>query len=124
MLTSTWAVLFGIPVALMGAVFYLVVMVLTGAYITVIARSETTKQSSSETRLPRFARNDESGSSRVARTIRTTLFVLCTLGLLVGICLILVQAFVIHAWCYYCLFSELIDFLLFDAAWWMYNTRQ
>jgi len=94
-LTSTWAVLFGIPVALMGAVFYGVILVLTGLYV------QTKKQS-----------------------LSTMLFVLCSLGFLAGIGLILVQAFVLHAWCYYCLFSELIDFLLFDAAWWLWNSQK
>ena len=110
MLTSTWAVLFGIPVALMGAVFYGVILVLTGIYLTVI---------------PAKAGIQEDGSAVLpGMTLRTILFALCSLGFLVGIVLILIQAFVLHAWCYYCLFSELIDFLLFDAAWWLYNSQK
>ncbi|HYK08258.1 MAG TPA: vitamin K epoxide reductase family protein [Candidatus Eisenbacteria bacterium] len=96
-LTSTWAVLFGVPVALMGAVFYGVVLVLTGIYLTL---------------------------SNKQYAISNMLFLLCSLGFLVGIGLILVQAFVLHAWCYYCLFSELIDFLLFDTAWWLHNSQK
>lgn len=94
-LTSQFATIIpGIPTSLLGVGFYLVIMILGGLFLTL-------------------------GSKHYA--LRSLLFILCSLGLLVGIGLILIQAFVLHAWCYYCLFSELIDFLLFDTSWWMYS---
>lgn len=93
-LTSSYAIIFGIPVALVGAGFYGVIIFLSGLFIQ-------TKN----------------------KTIALLLFILCSLGLFVGIGLIFLQAYVLHAWCYYCLFSELIDFLLFDTAWWLYNSQ-
>lgn len=92
-LTSTFATFFGIPIALVGSGFYLLLIILGGLFLTIRQR--------------RYE-------------IGLLLFILCSLGLLVGIGLIIIQAFLLHAWCYYCLFSELIDFLLFDASWWLY----
>lgn len=103
-LTSQFATVWGIPTALFGAIFYLCIVIGTGVFLM---------YSSNEVR-----------SSHTARTISTALFFLCTAGLLVGIVLIYIQAFVLHSWCYYCLFSELIDFLLFDASWWLYNSQK
>lgn len=91
-LTSQYANVFGIPLALIGAIFYVIVMVLTIIFLQ-------TKQ----------------------KSITTILFVLCLLGLAVGLFLVYLQAFVIHAFCQYCLLSEVVDFLMFDAAWWLYN---
>lgn len=92
-LTSTYASLFGIPIALLGTGFYGIIIIFTGIYLTI---------------------------RRKPHVIRQLLLTLCSLGFLTGLFLIFLQAFVIHAWCYYCLFSELIDFLLFDASWWLY----
>ncbi len=93
-LTSTYATLIPhIPTSLIGVGFYLLIMVLAGMYLQ-------TKN----------------------KALCPMLLALCSLGLIVGIGLIALQAFVLHAWCYYCLFSELIDFLLFDASWWLYNS--
>lgn len=92
-LTSKYATVLGLPLALVGAVFYGVILLMSGIFL--------------QTKTKTFA---------------TYLFVFCTAGLVVGLVLIGIQAFLLHAWCYYCLFSELIDFLLFDAAWWLYNS--
>lgn len=94
-LTSQFATIFSIPISLIGSIFYVVVAVATGLYMQ-------TK----------------------ARTITTFLFTLCCAGFIVGLILVGIQAFILHSWCYYCLFSELIDFLLFDAAWWLYNSHR
>jgi len=95
-LTSNFATVFGIPISLIGAGFYLMVIVLTGMFLTM--------------HLKPYA-------------ISIFIFILCSFGLLVGLALIGIQAFVLHAWCYYCLFSELIDFLLFDASWWLWESK-
>lgn len=93
-LTSSFATLFGIPISLIGAIFYATVGILTGIFLTMRSKPQA---------------------------ISLLLFALCTAGFLVGLLLIGIQAFILHSWCYYCLFSELIDFLLFDTAWWLYN---
>lgn len=94
-LTSQFATVANIPLSLIGAFFYFVVLVLSGLYMQTKTKS-----------IPLF------------------LFILCTAGLGVGLILIGIQAFILHSWCYYCLFSELIDFLLFDASWWLYNSQK
>ena len=95
-LTSNFATVLNIPLSLIGVGFYLTVIILTGMFLTI--------------------RHKQSA-------ITTLIFTLCSLGLLVGIVLIGIQAFVLHAWCYYCLFSEALDFLLFDASWWLWNSQ-
>lgn len=92
-LTSSFSIVLGIPLPFLGAGFYVVILILTGLFLQ-------TKN----------------------KRLTTIIFTLCTLGLLTGIFLIYVQGFILHAWCYYCLFSELIDFLLFDTAWWLWNS--
>lgn len=91
-LTSSYATIFGIPLALIGAAFYVVALMLLGIFL------ETKK-----------------------RSILTLLTLLTAAGFLVAIILVGIQAFVLHAFCQYCLLSELIDFLLFDCVWWMWR---
>lgn len=94
-LTSKYSVALGVPIALLGALYYLLVIILTGIYWQ-------TKY----------------------RYIPALLLTLTTVGLLVGAYLIYLQAFVLHAFCQYCLTSELIDFLLFDVAWWIWRRSE
>ena len=94
-LTSKYATAGGIPIALLGAAYYLTILVLTGLFWQL--------------------RN---------KYIPSLLLLLTTAGLLVGIYLVYLQAFVIHAYCQYCLSSELIDFLLFDVAWWLWRRNE
>lgn len=94
-LTSQYSALFGIPIALIGAAFYLALMALLLIWIQ-------TKQ-------------------KVWMTLLTTT---AGAGLFVAVILVGIQAFVLHAFCQYCLGSELIDFLLFDCVWWMWRKSQ
>jgi len=119
-LTSSFATLAGIPISLIGAGFYGVVIVITGIYITVIPAKAGIQEKAEET----GSRIKSGMTSKIASAISQALFILCSLGFLVGLILIGIQAFVLHSWCYYCLFSELIDFLLFDTSWWLYNNSQ
>lgn len=93
-LTSQYANLYGIPLAVIGIGFYVIVMVLTMIFLQ-------TKN----------------------KTISSLIFGLCLAGFIVGIYLVYLQAFVIHAFCQYCLLSEVVDFLLFDASWWLMNSQ-
>lgn len=93
-LTSQYATIAGIPIALIGAVYYVTVLALLLIWIQ-------TKHT----------------------TWLTLLVTLTGTGLAIGIFLVYLQAFVIHAFCQYCLTSELIDFLLFDCAWWLWRKK-
>lgn len=94
-LTSQFAVIVGIPIALLGALFYVGVLGLLLVWI--------------QTKQTRWL---------------TFLVTLTGVGLLVGLTLVFIQAFVLHAFCQYCLSSELIDFLLFDCAWWLWRRSE
>lgn len=91
-LTSKFAVIAGVPIALLGAGFYLAVLVLLLLWL--------------QTKKPNLV---------------TLLVTLTGIGLLIGVFLVGIQAFVLHAFCQYCLSSELIDFLLFDCVWWLWR---
>lgn len=94
-LTSQYATIFGIPIALIGALYYLTVLGLLVIWI--------------KTKATRWL---------------TLLVSITGIGLLIGIVLVYLQAFVLHAFCQYCLLSELIDFLLFDCAWWLWRKSE
>ncbi len=91
-LTSNYATFWGIPIALLGAIFYVVLLI--GLLLFVQTRN---------------------------KFLTDLLLLATTIGLLVAGYLVYLQAFVIHAFCQYCLASELIDFLLFDCAWWLWR---
>lgn len=82
-LTSPYSMVGPIPLALFGAIFYLAVIVLSILAIT----------------NPRNLH---------VKTLVFSIFV----GFLISLYLILVQLFIIHAFCQYCLLSELISTLL------------
>ncbi len=86
---SSWATVGGVPVAALGAVYYLVTFFLTIFYL----------------------------DGRKLWALKVT-FVLTAMGIAVSIALICVMAFVLHAWCQYCLLSDGVSSLLFAAACW------
>lgn len=91
-LTSRYATVAGIPIALVGAGFYVALLVLTALGL------------------------------QTKRLLFTNLLMLLTgTGLLISAILVYLQAFVLHAFCQYCLTSEFINFLLFDCVWWMWR---
>jgi uncharacterized membrane protein len=118
-LTSQYATVAGIPIAAVGAGFYLVMMVGAGVVISMksfVISSETRNLTGKG--IPHFVRDDKFVSKIV-----TLLFILSILGLLTGALLVGLQAFIIHAFCQYCLISALMDFLIFDTCWWLYNSQ-
>lgn len=86
-LTSEWATLGPVPIALVGAIYYLTVFGLGLAYLD-------TKQ----------------------LRVLSAASVFTSAGWLVSVGLISLQAFVIQAWCFYCLVSALISTLLFAVG--------
>ena len=86
-LTSTYSVIAGIPVSLLGAIYYLVIAVGIFAYI------------------------DTKKSNILKWTLSLTV-----LGLLMSLWFIFLQAFIIKAWCLYCLGSAVSSIILFVLA--------
>ncbi len=82
--TSAYSVLFGIPVALLGALYYLMIIVLSILYL-------------------------DSKKEKILKILaRATV-----LGLLASAYFVYIQGFVLHAWCLYCLGSATTSTLLF-----------
>ena len=86
-MTSQYAVIGGIPLALLGTLYYLAIFLLTVAY---------------------YDRKQLYILSIIAR--------LTILGFLVSLILIYLQAFIIRTFCFYCLLSALTSTVLFMLA--------
>lgn len=84
-LTSQYASVFGIPIALIGAGFYLTVLVLLGLYM----------------------------QNKTSQRVLSLLMVISIGSLIISAILVYLQAEVLHAFCQYCLTSEGINVLLF-----------
>jgi uncharacterized membrane protein len=87
--TSQYSLVLGIPVALLGALYYLAILVLSIAYLDT-KREALLKHAS----------------------------YLTFLGMAASLWFIYLQAFVINAWCIYCLGSALTSTLLFITGLW------
>lgn len=85
--TGRYATLLGIPVAQYGVAFYVVIFVL--AALALIWDG---------------------------RLLRRALQALASIGLVVSVCLTLVEIFVIHTFCIYCLSSAILTVLIFIAS--------
>lgn len=84
-LSSDYAVIFGIPVALFGVIFYFVALVLAVHFFT-------------------------------QKTYHWVLNVWATIGLISTIYLLYLQAFVLKAWCQYCLLSAITSISIFVVS--------
>jgi uncharacterized membrane protein len=145
-LTSKFAVFLGLPLGLYGALYYLAVIISAGIFLQStnegvtrlgtpferLQRDHRAKPSErgKESAGPRGfwtslqAESSVRGQNDRIKLLPSLLLLLTTTGLLVGIYLVYLQAFVLHAFCQYCLTSELIDFLLFDCAWWLWREQR
>lgn len=86
-LTSKFATLGTIPIALLGAVYYLIVL----GYGIALLKTQK-------------------------KTLIVQLVILNLVGFIVSIILFLIQAFILHAFCIYCIFSEVISALLLISS--------
>lgn len=86
-LTSPYANIFGMPVSLLGMIYYLVIAVGVFAYL----------------------------DSRKTSILKWTLS-LTVIGLIMSVWFIIVMAFIVQAWCLYCLGSAVSSVLLFILA--------
>ncbi|MCL5114117.1 MAG: vitamin K epoxide reductase family protein [Patescibacteria group bacterium] len=83
-LTSSFSTINGVPIALIGSVFYLLLIILLVSLI-----------------------------EKVRKSIVRAVFIMASVGTLASFFLIYIQFAVIHALCQYCLASEAITFLIF-----------
>lgn len=94
-LSSSFAVVAGIPVALGGAIYYLLILILLKVYI----------------------------DTKNEKILRSAL-VFTTAGLLATIYFFILQAFVLHAFCIYCIGSALTSTTLFATAIYIFKTHR
>ncbi|HEX7041868.1 MAG TPA: vitamin K epoxide reductase family protein [Patescibacteria group bacterium] len=121
-LSSKYAMVGPFPTSLYGVAFYLAVIILTAILLTFYSSSK--HDPSGKVVRSRESESRSQGNSQLAQALTLIIFLLCLAGLGVGLFLVYLQIFVLHSFCQYCLFSELIDFLMFDTAWWLYqNTK-
>lgn len=104
-LLSKFATIGPIPIALIGSLFYLTIMVLLGIYLQLGGSYSSSEQSES--------RSSNINSSRQARTILNLIFLLSLISIVISFVLVYIQAGILHAFCQYCLTSEGINVLLF-----------
>lgn len=119
-LTSQFSSIAGVPISLLGVLYYLTVLILVGILFT---HSSENAVSNKQHELGK-KENHNSLFILHYSNITTLLVLLTGLGLIIGVFLVILQAFVLHAFCQYCLASELIDFLLFDCAWWLWRKSE
>ncbi len=86
-LTSKYAIILGVPIALIGSLFYFVIIVLSTLLIT--------------------------NYKKIYLNI-LNLFVF--LGIIVSVMLFLIQTFMLRSFCQYCFASEIISFLIFGLS--------
>lgn len=95
-LTSKFAVIGPVPIALLGVGFYLAILVLLGLLL----------------------------ENKQELKIKLILLAVCSFGLVVSIILVGIQAFILHAFCQWCLTSEGINLLIFLFTIKIYRNKQ
>ena len=88
-LTSAYSAIFGVPVALLGALFYFALLVMYFLYF----------------------------EAKDVRALNSALH-FSVFGVIFDIWFISAQAFIIHAWCQYCLLSAAISMTIFFMSYW------
>jgi uncharacterized membrane protein len=88
-LTSAYSVVAGVPIALLGAIYYLALLVLYFIYFQ-----------EKKTAVLVFA------------------LVVSVLGFLSDLWFVSAQAFIVHAWCQYCLLSATVSTIIFIISYW------
>ncbi len=94
---SPYSLIFGLPLSLYGSIFYLTVVLSAVAYI-----------------------------QKKQAFIAKTLMALTTLGFLLSMYFFYIQAFIIGAYCFYCvvsIFTSTTNFILMSFAWRKYFTK-
>lgn len=89
-LTSAYAYVWGVPLSLVGAIYYSAILLLLGFYL-----SQPTQQ------------------------VRTTIRFLSWVGIMATGYFLYLQALVLEAWCVYCLISAATSSVIFLASFWL-----
>lgn len=87
-LNSDYSVIFGVPVAALGAFFYFTVLVIAVHML-------------------------------LQKTHIKLLPIWATTGFVMTLYLLFLQAFVLEAWCQYCIFSAITSTTIFVLSWWL-----
>jgi len=91
-LTSKYATLFGIPIALFGVLYYLSLLIT----VTMIVLQPH-------------------------KLLSIAVLTFATIGALTSLSFVLLQIFVLHAICVYCMTSDTISIILFGLIWYMHK---
>jgi len=108
-INSSYAKIFGAPISLLGAVFYLTIFLLSVYYLDVSARRNI---------YPELVERMDVKRQQALKAI----FFLTALGFIFSLYLLYVQAFLLNQFCLYCLISAIISMLLFSNT--VYNYRK
>ncbi len=100
-INSSYAKIFGAPISLLGAIFYLTIFLLSVYYLDVSARRNIHSE---------FVERMDVKKENVMKAI----FFLTAIGFAFSLYLLYVQAFLLNQFCLYCLVSALVSFLLFS----------
>lgn len=99
-INSSYSKIFGAPVSLLGAIFYLTIFLLSVYYLDVSARRNI---------YPEFVERVDVKRDLALKAI----FFLTAFGFVFSLYLLYVQAFLLNQFCLYCLVSALISLILF-----------
>ena len=100
-LTSKFATILGVPISLIGAVFYFLLIILSVFLLT---------------------KPKDTGKLRILY-IKQGIFLLTAVGFFISLILIYIQFAVIKSWCQYCVFSEIINTGLFGLAFYLRKSK-
>lgn len=106
---SQYSMIGGVPVALLGAIYYLSILVLTVLYLNKKTRSY---------------KNTNKESINDNESILKLIAWMTIVGMLASLWFVFLQIFVIKAICLYCIFSALTSFLLFAFGVYVLNSRR
>ena len=93
-LTSKYSVVFGVPLALFGIIFYFSVLV-AALYLM----------------------------ANLSKRLKQLILLLGTIGFISSLGLVYIQGAVLHAWCQYCLLSALTSTLIFATSVALYRSK-
>lgn len=100
-LTSKYAVINGVPISLIGAVFYFLLIILSVFLLT---------------------KPKDSGKLRILY-VKQGIFFLTAVGFFISLILIYIQFVIIKSWCQYCIFSEILNTGLFGLAFYLRKSK-
>ncbi len=104
-INSSYSKIFGAPISLLGAVFYLTIFLLSVYYVDVSARRDIHPELKVEGPVERVD---------VKRDLALkAIFFLTAFGFAFSLYLVYIQAFLLNQFCLYCLVSALISLILF-----------